>query len=130
MFLFAQTWAVFLVQIHVSHWISAQHLLTALETVAGGFAGDCVVAWQTLISQSAQLLPFPTSFQDAHKYSIQFLTRGFSTGEMPTYHVDPGEILLSTQTSFHYVLAVLESPFTTQSLFLFVSCFHLFQRFM
>lgn len=56
-------------------------------------------------------------FQPPFKYSIQFLTRGFSTGGMTISHVDPGEILLSTQAGSLYVLAVLKSPFTTQSLF-------------
>lgn len=70
------------------------------------------MAWQELISQGGQLLGFPTSFQDAHKYSIYFLMRGFSTGGTLTSHVDPGETFLSTQTRSHYVLAVLESPLT------------------
>lgn len=78
----------FLVQIHVSHWISAQQLLTALETVQ--------VALQKLISRGAQLLARPIFFQDAHQYSIQFPVRGYSTGGMPTSCVDPGEMSLST----------------------------------
>lgn len=85
----------FLVQIHVSLWIFAQQLLTALET-AGGFAGDCAEVWQKLILWSAQLPACLIFSQDAHQGSIQFPMRGYPTGGMPFSCVDPGEMPLST----------------------------------
>lgn len=52
-----------------------------LWKLCGGFAGDCAVAWRKLVSQSVQLLAFPTSFHDAHNYSLHFLMGRFSTEE-------------------------------------------------
>lgn len=46
---------------------------------AGGFAGDCTVAWQKLSSQDGSFLAFPNFFKDAHKYSNHFLTGGWNS---------------------------------------------------
>lgn len=114
----------FLVQIHVSLWIFAQQLLTALET-AGGFAGDCAEVWQKLISQGAQLPAFQSSLKMLIKAAFSFPWEGTLQVECLFPVLILGKCLCQHRRALIMCLRYWSCHLQYKACLQLVSCFHL-----
>lgn len=122
--LFVQTWAAFFGADHVSLWIFAQQLLTALET-AGGFAGDCAEVWQKLISQGAQLPAFQSSLKMLIKAAFSFPWEGTLQVECLFPVLILGKCLCQHRRALIMCLRYWSCHLQYKACLQLVSCFHL-----
>ena len=130
MFLFAQTWAAFLVQIHLSHGTSAQHRLTAPENVQ--LELQMTVQW--LGRSLSRRVPSCLLFQPPFKMLVNTAFTFSWEGSLQVVCLPP-VLILGKCSCPHRQAPIMYLQYWNHHLqykasLKFVPCFHLFQSFM